>query len=201
MRTISAAKASWRCFRRNTNGNAAIEFGILAPLLLMMMLGTVELGRAIDNDRHFVAAVASTGDLVAREEYMGKTEAAATANLANMMQSIKHLMGAYDSKTFKLAAFSVKASATVANKGKVQWTYSYNGMTAPAKCSDYTLPKDLVPKGGSVIVVDASYGFKSLFGSYVPGISPSMTWTEKVYNSPRNSCVDYVMGTNCLSPC
>jgi Flp pilus assembly protein TadG len=200
MRALMKAKASLRFFVRDTQGNSAVEFGVVAPLLLLMMLGTVELGRAIDNDRRFVSAVTSTGDLVAREEYLGKTAAAASANLGSMMLSIKHLMGAYDTKTFKLAVFSVQASPTVADKGKVQWSYSYNGKAAPSKCSDYALPAGLVAKGGSVVVVDASYDFKPLFGTYVPGMT-SMTWTEKVYNNPRNSCVDYVYGENCLSPC
>ena len=50
-------------------------------------------------------------------------------------------------------------------------------MQAPAKCSAYTLPSDIVGKGGSVIVVDSTYVFKPLFGDFVPGISGSMTWT------------------------
>ncbi len=201
MRTLATAAMLLRRLKRCTGGNAAVEFGFLAPLLLLMLLGTIELGRAINTNRHFVSAIASAGDLVAREEYLGKSDAAATTNLASMMLSIKHLMQPYDSKTLKLAVFSVKASDSDPNKAKVQWSYSFNGMKAPAKCSDYSLPKDIMAKGGSIIVVDATYGFKSLFGSYVPGINPSMTWTEKSYHSPRNSCVDYVSGTNCISRC
>ena len=55
--------------------------------------------------------------------------------------------------------------------------------------------------GGSVIVVDATYDFKTLFGDFVPGMSASMTWTDKTYASPRNSCVDYVKGDNCTKSC
>lgn len=185
----------------DTNGGSAIEFGILAPLLMLMLLGTIELGRAIANDRHFVAAVAATGDLVAREEYIGDSTGQAQSNLAGMMLSIKHLMAPYNPDTLKLAVFSVKSSNSAKGEAKVQWSYSYNGMTAPAQCSDYALPKDLVPNGGSVIVVDATYDFTSLFGSYVPGMSPAMKWSEKSYHSPRNSCVDYVKGDNCVSHC
>lgn len=200
MRTISHSLA-WRGLWRNVDGGAALEFGFLAPLLMLMMLGTVEFGRAINNNRHFVSAISSAGDLVAREEYLGKTDGAATANLDNMMLSIKHLMQPYDATTLKLAVFSVKASDTTADQGKVQWNYSYNGMPVPAKCSQYSLPTNLVPKGGSIIVVNATYNFRSLFGSYVPGITPTMTWTEKSYHSPRNACVDYVAGNNCISRC
>jgi len=192
---------SARNIARCESGGAAVEFGILAPLLLLMLLGTIELGRAINADRHFVGAVSSAGDLVAREADLGTTQAAATANLNGMMQSIKHLMQPYDANSLKLGIFSVRASANDGNKAKVEWRYSYNGASVPAKCADYTLPKDILAPGGSVIIVDATYGFKSLFGSYVPGMRSSMTWSNKSYHSPRNKCVNYVEGDNCINPC
>ena len=52
-----------------------------------------------------------------------------------------------------------------------------------------------------MIVVDATYIFKPLFGDFVPGFSAAMTWTNKSYHSPRNSCVDYVEGDNCTKSC
>jgi Flp pilus assembly protein TadG len=166
-----------------------------------MLLGTIELGRAVSIDRHFTAATSATGDLVAREAYLGESTSAATANLDAMMKSIKHLMQPYDASSLKLAVISVRASSTNASETKVDWAYAYNGADKPADCSSYALPANLIGKGGSVIVVDASYVFKSLFGNFVPGMSASMTWTEKSFHSPRNSCVDYVKGDNCTSSC
>jgi Flp pilus assembly protein TadG len=189
-------------FLRNSQGGAAIEFGILAPLLLLMLLGTLEVGRAVNTDRHFSSAVATAGDLVAREKYMGTSSSGASGNLESMMKSIRHLMQPYDSSSLKLGIFSVQASATNAQNTKVVWSYNYNGMpNVPAKCTAYALPPNLVGKGGSVIVVEAYYQYKSLFGSYVPGFSSSMEWTDKSYHSPRNSCVDYVEGDNCTNSC
>ncbi|MFA5901931.1 MAG: TadE/TadG family type IV pilus assembly protein [Hyphomicrobium sp.] len=200
-KTTAMRSTTPRSFVADIRGAAAIEFGFLAPLLMLMLLGTIELGRAISTDRHFTTAISSAGDLVAREQNLGTTDAAAKSNLDGMMLSIKHLMQPYESNTLKLSVYSVKASTTQADKGKVEWVYSYNGASAPAKCSDYTLPTGLISKGGSVIVVDGTYQFKSLFGSYVPGMNPSMTWQEKSYHSPRNVCVDYVEGKNCISSC
>lgn len=200
MRQLSMASVFFSSFKRDAGGNAAVEFGFIAPLLLLMLLGTVELGRAINMDRHFVAAVATTGDLVAREQYLGTSESAAKANLAGMMASIGHMMKPYDASKLKLSVFSVAVSANDASKAKVQWGYNY-GKSPPANCADYTLPPEIAAKGGSVIVVDATYGFTALFGSFVPGINPQMNWTEKSYNSPRNACVDYVQGNNCVNRC
>jgi Flp pilus assembly protein TadG len=188
-------------FARHSDGAAAVEFAFLAPLLLLMLLATIEIGRAVNTDRHFSAAVGTAGDLVAREEFLGKSKAAAASNLDSMMQSVQHLMRPYDASSLKLAVISVRASPTDATDTRVSWSYSHNGMSAPADCSSYALPNNIVGKGGSVIVVDATYVFKPLFGDFVPGMSGAMTWTDKSYHSPRNSCVDYVEGDNCTKSC
>ncbi len=74
-------------------------------------------------------------------------------------------------------------------------------MTVPSKCQNYALPQGLVTPGNSVIVVDAKYDFTPLFGNYVPGFGSLGELKEKTYHSPRNACVDYVKGNNCLNPC
>ena len=204
MRSASFPKASLKVRNalgrlwRHSQGSAAVEFAYLAPLLLLMLLATIEFGRAINIDRHFTMATAMAGDLVAREEWLGKSSSEAKANLDGMMESIKHVMQPYDASTLKLAVFSVRASTTDASDTKVEWSYSYNGKSAPSKCQAYALPSGLIGKGGSAIVVEASFLFKPLFADFVPGIG-SMTWTDKSIHSPRNSCVDYIEGDNCTS--
>jgi Flp pilus assembly protein TadG len=187
-------KSLWR----HTQGTAAVEFAYIAPLLALMLLATIEFGRAINVDRQFTMATNTAGDLVAREEWLGKSSSEAKANLDGMMQSIKHIMQPYDASTLKLAIFSVRASTTNANDTKVEWSYSYNGKTTPSKCQSYALPTGLIGKGGSTIVVEASYLFKPLFTDLVAGLG-SMTWTDRSFHSPRNACVDYVEGDNCSS--
>jgi Flp pilus assembly protein TadG len=188
-------------FGRHSDGAAAVEFALLAPLLLLMLLATIEIGRAVNSDRHFTAAVGTAGDLVAREKFLGKSKSAARSNLDGMMQSVEHLMRPYDATSLKLAVISVRASTKKATDTRVSWAYSYNNMATPAECSTYALPNNIVAEGNSVIVVDATYEFKPLFGDFVPGFSGAMTWTSKSYHSPRNSCVDYVEGQNCTNSC
>ncbi len=198
-RASSPSHGLLRRLWRQSHGTAATEFAFLAPLLLLMLLGTVEIGRAVSMDRHFSMVTSSLGDLVAREEWLGTTTSDATANLNSIMDSIQHMMKPYDTSTLKVAVFQVRASPTNANDTRVDWSYSHNGQTAPAKCAKYTLPSGIVDKGGSVIVVESSYVFHPLFADFVPGITGDVTWTDKSLHSPRNSCVDYVEGDNCSS--
>jgi Flp pilus assembly protein TadG len=205
MRAVTSPQASLQArdalsrLWHDSQGAAAVEFAYLVPILLLMLLGTIEMGRAINVHRQFAMATATASDLVAREEWLGTSDPDAQANLAGMMESIKHLMQPYDASTLKLGVFSVRASPDDANDTRVEWKYSYNGQSVPDKCQTYALPSGLIGKGGSAIVVESTYGFKPLFADFVPGMSGDMTWTEKSIHSPRNSCVDYVKGDNCSS--
>jgi Flp pilus assembly protein TadG len=184
---------------RQSHGTAAMEFAFLAPLLMLMLLGSIEIGRAVDMNRRFSMVTASLGDLVAREEWLGTTSSNASANLDSMMDAIERMMDPYDSTSLKLGVFQVRASPDDASDTRVDWSYSHNGQTVPAKCDKYTLPAGVVEKGGSVIVVESGYVYHPLFGDFVPGITGDMNWTDKSLHSPRNSCVDYVEGDNCSS--
>ena len=143
--------------RGDVRGAAAVEFGVLAPVLMLILLGIIEGGRAINIDRQFTSAVNTAGDLVAREENLGTSSCAATDNLKEMMKSIQHLMAPYDPDKLKIGIFSVQASPNNASDTKVVWSFSHKGsMTVPTKCQAYALPPNLVTKGGSVIVVTRS---------------------------------------------
>jgi len=188
--------------RRDTSGNSAIEFALLAPILMLMLLGTVEAGRAININRHFTTAVQTAGDLVAREEFLGTSKSDARINLDAMMQSIHHLMQPYSSDGLAIGIFSVQASSKDAGDTKVIWNYSYKDKkSVPGECSKYPLPDRLVEKGGSVIVVDAEYTYQSVFGRYVPGFGALSLFKDKSYHSPRNSTVEYVKGDNGVNRC
>ena len=194
---VSLLRRLWRDGR----GGAAIEFGYIAPLLLLLLLGTIEMGRAIDMNRHFGMVTAALSDLVAREEYLGDSETEPSTNLGHMMDAIDHMMQPYDASQLKLGVFQVRASPDDASDTRVDWSYSPPGhlLDVPSKCEVYALPAGLVDKGGSVIVVKSEYLFHPLFGDFVPGITGDMKWTEKSIHSPRNSCVDYLKGDNCSS--
>ena len=57
--TAEPARAPFRAFKESARGTAAIEFALVAPLLVLLLVGTTELGLAIrDADRVQQAAAA-----------------------------------------------------------------------------------------------------------------------------------------------
>jgi Flp pilus assembly protein TadG len=181
--------------RRNCDGVAALEFALLAPLLLLMLLGTIELGRAIMIDRKVGMVTSSVADVVAREKTM------TTGDVTALYAVADHIMKPWSAAPLKIAIIPVKASPT--NSGDVR-VYagtanrpSYHGAPQQSKCSTYTLPANMLEKGASVIVVETSYQYTPLF-NIISGLT--LNWTDKAELAPRQSCVDFD-GTNCLSNC
>ena len=182
--------------RHDSKGVAAVEFGLLAPVLLVMLLGTIELSRAISIDRKFGLVTSTVADLVAREKTLS------SADVTAMYDIVNHLMKPWDASVLKLSIIPVKASPTNKNDTRVYAGTTnrptLHGAAQLSKCSSYTLTTDMLSSGSSVIVVETSYAFKPLFVGSIIGTS---TWTDKAILSPRNSCVDFDSPSNCVSNC
>jgi Flp pilus assembly protein TadG len=180
---------------RSIEGAAAIEFGYIAPIMLVMLLGTFEVSRAIAIDRRLGMVTSMVADLVAREENM-------TADDLNKIYEIVDLvMQPYNTDTLKLSVIPVKASSTNETNTRVYAGATnrpvHNGGTVYPACASYTLTPGLVAKGASVIVVESSYNYEPVFVNSIIG---PVLWREKATLSPRNSCVDFD-NDNCVSTC
>jgi Flp pilus assembly protein TadG len=184
---------------RNADGVAAVEFGFIAPVMLLMLVGTIEISRAITVDRRFGLVTSMVADLVTREKTM------TAANLDKIYDIVGIAMGGYDNGTLKISVIPVKAHPTNATDTKVyaettnrpSYPTAGGGVENPAKCAAYPLTADLVSAGSSVIVVKTSYTFSPILLGYILG---TREWTDTATLSPRNSCVDFD-GDNCVSTC
>lgn len=194
-RSLQAAARLGQRLRRDVSGVAAVEFGIIAPVLIVMLVGVIEITRAVSIDRRFGQVTSLVADLIAREENMSNNDINAVYGI------VGHVMGVWGTDTLKLEVIPVQAHPTNAAIKKVyaQATNrpSFGGVTPKAYCANYTLPDDLVAPGSSVIIVEAKYRFKPLL---VDSIIAEQDWTDKATLAPRNSCVDFD-DNNCVSTC
>lgn len=182
-----------RQVRHNADGVAAVEFGLLVPLLFIMFIGTLEIGQAVGLDRRVSMATASTADLIAREK------TASNASLDGIMQVVRTLLEPYDSTRLGINVISVKADPGNAANTRVEWSYSYNSSNPPPnKCSAYSMPPGLLGAGASAIIVEGRYDYEPILVSHF--LNSNVTLQDKATVSPRNSCVDY-NNTNCVLTC
>jgi Flp pilus assembly protein TadG len=194
-RVLCAPALRVKRFLRDARGTAAVEFAYLVPVILLILIGTIEMSRAVMIDRRFGLATSMVADLVGREEKL------TAADVTAIYKIVDQIMYPYSATSLQVSIIPVKASPSDASLTKVYAATtnrpSYHGGTQPAKCAAYTLTSGLVAKGASVIVVETKYSFSTLFGNYVIGAS---NWTDKAIVNPRNSCVDFD-NDNCVSSC
>lgn len=178
-------------FTRDRRGVAAVEFGFIAPVLLFMLIGAVEVTRAVAIDRRVSVATNMVADLVAREEKLTKDDVQAIYDV------VERVMAPYDASQLKMSLIPVKSSPTDASKIVVypETTNrpSLHGAWQPPKCQPYALTPGLLATGDSLIVVESSYNFTPMLLGYVMGAS---VWNDKAYAKPRNDCV--IFDANCV---
>lgn len=197
-RVIAAARTGVQKIVADVRGVAAVEFGIIAPVLLVMLIGVIEITRAVSIDRRFGQVTSMVADLVAREENM--TE----ADLNAIYGIVEHVMGVWGTESLGMEVLPIQAHPTNAAIRRIyaQTTnrpnYGSEGVTRRPYCQDYSnLSEDLLSPGTSVIVVEAKFNYAPLL---VGGILSSQEWKDKAILAPRNSCVDFD-DNNCVSTC
>lgn len=170
-----------------TRGVAAIEFGMIVPIMFALFVGAVEFSQAITVDRRVTQVASSTADLVSRQPTVTDTQ------VAGYMLIISELLAPYDSTRLKLSLNSVYANPSDPNPTdptdiKVCWNYSYQGGTVYARNAPYTdlVHKGVLTAGTSVIVAEVTYLYVGPTFRYFIGNS-GMTFSEKFYLKPRLS--------------
>jgi Flp pilus assembly protein TadG len=167
-------------FVRNREGVAAVEFALLAPMLVMTYFGLAELTEGLMATRK-VSTVASTiGDLTA--------QAASTSpsQIADIFTVGQTLMQPFPT-TGQVLAMRV-SSVTVDSKNvpRVDWS-SGQGMVALVKGAAVSLPlaapnTPFIGAGQSVIMAEAHYQFASPAARYLP---QAADLHDTLYMSPR----------------
>ena len=96
----------------NEDGIGAVEFALLAPVLLLVYVGTVELSTALTVDKRITKASAITTDIIANLESVDK------ASLREMVGVAQSIVAPYDASTlrFQVVGINVNSSgvATIA---------------------------------------------------------------------------------------
>lgn len=178
-------KALARDFRLDVRGIAAVEFGFIAPILIVMLLGTIEVTRAISIDRRFSLVTSTVADLITREEALTATDVNAIYDVA------AQIMRPYEVTPLKISIVPVAAIKTGTNVVYPITTNrpGYNGGTVPARCQAYALAPGMLAEKESLIIVEGTYTFSPLFAGF---LMHGVNWTQKAFARPRKSAyVDF----------
>ncbi|NJC40442.1 Flp pilus assembly protein TadG [Brevundimonas alba] len=163
-------------------GVSAIEFAMLAPVLIAFYMGMTEFCQGFMAQKRMGHVSAMVADLVSQEETV------TPAMLDDIFDIGGLIMKPFPTTTLKQRVSSVTRTSGVA---KVDWSRG-DGMTARGKNSVVTLPASLIGDGESVIVAEVTYDYDSAADYLMPGLT---RFSHTYYLRPRT--VDKTLCPNC----
>lgn len=152
-------------------GAALVEFALLAPVLILLFFGTVEVVQAVQAHRKLAHVSAAIGDLVARERKLG------AGDVQDILSAGPAMMAPFPARGLGVRVMSL--SADESGTLRVDWQAA-----GPAYAGDAlpSLGAGSVAPGESVIVTDASYEYTPVFN--LP-VSRPLTFQKRTIHRPR----------------
>jgi Flp pilus assembly protein TadG len=167
---------------RDRRGVSAVEFALLAPVMLTLLIGGNELSQALTIYRKVSHTGSALGDLVSQ------VSSITTAEMSNILAASTSIMTPYDASGVRLVVSAV--NYTTANGFKVSWSVGQNA-TAWTQCSTppITIPSGLISDGQQIVVTSVSYTYVSTFSTFMQDIlgATSLTLSDVSYLRPRVS--------------
>jgi Flp pilus assembly protein TadG len=163
---------------RDQRGVSAIEFAMIVPVLILLYVGTAEIGNALTIYRRTSQVAATAADLTAQVRSVTKSD------IKDIQSASGSILAPYSTEPLKIVLTSVVADDK--NKTKVEWSCANKG-TARTAGANFTLPTGLTEADTSVLVAEVTYSFTPLLGMttfFSPG---SFDMHRIFYTRPRQS--------------
>jgi Flp pilus assembly protein TadG len=164
-----------RKFRRAKDGLAAIEFAMLAPILVAMFLGSIELTDALVCQQKVTGMASTAADLVAQETTVS------SADINNVYAAINSIVYPYPTSGLKIVISSLTYASDTT--GTVVWSNAQNA-TPRTVTSTVTVPTGVISSGGSVILVEVTYPYNSAVSKF---LTAPTNMVSTFYARPRRS--------------
>jgi Flp pilus assembly protein TadG len=166
-----------RRFAAACEGIMAVEFALIAPIMITMYFGVTELSDGYTAKGKVVVVASTAADLTAQET------AICNAEMNDIFAALGAIMFPYPTNNMQITITSLidAGNGTV----KVAWSDALN-TTPRVVNSTVSIPSGLVTSGGggSVIFTEVTYMYTSPAGHLIYGQIPL---TDKFYLAPRRT--------------
>jgi len=176
------ANPIYRRFAAAKQGVAAVEFALILPILVVILLATFDGGRAI---AAYMKMRAATYALASITNQYSSIQA---VDMTAILGATSVVMAPYTSGTPAVKISQVTISSK--SVSTIEWSAA-QGTTARSVGSSISPPSAMVSKGAYLILAEVSYTYTPLFGYF--GSGSGITFTDNLYVTPRSvSCIVYV---------
>jgi len=149
-----------RRFGRAKKGLAALEFAIIAPMMIFLLFGSIDMLDVLGANGRAQNVAASLADVVARDTEVSNAE------VSGFWDALEVLMYPNDPSNISVRITSV--SIVSPTSAVVVWSEGH-GMTSRTTNSQVTLPAAMMTPGTSVIYTETIYEYSSPLGFLLPG--------------------------------
>ncbi|CAN7304124.1 pilus assembly protein [Rhizobium sp. LjRoot98] len=156
---LEAFRALWR----DRKGTGAIEFAIIAPLLIMAYIGCFEISVGFNVSRKVARASSTVADVLTQMPSVDKT------TLEGMKAVANSVMSPFGMANYKLKMTGIKMTGP--GVGKVAWSYDQAGTAPYKKDSVVTMPSDISAVDTFIVRSELVVPHEILL--FAPGLSAS----------------------------
>ena len=173
-----AVRRSWLGFWRSRRGATAVEFALIAPVLIVMYCGMAELTQAMMAQRRLSNITSAIGDLVAQGTQTGPTK------MADIFKIAATIMAPFPTTSLTMCIASISSDAT--GKDTVTWSQASGTMSScpAANAVLTTVDVGVLPASQTVIMAKATYLYTSPIKFVLP---TTLTFTRTYYLRPRKA--------------
>jgi Flp pilus assembly protein TadG len=162
-----------RRFAAAKKGIAALEFAIIAPMMIFLLFGSVDLIDVLNANQRVQNSTAALADVVARDTEVSNDE------VAGLWAALDVLMFPNEGADvdIRVTSVSVEDSTTA----RVVWSEGH-GMAPRVANSTVVLPAAMMTPGTSIIMAETSFEYRSPLGFLLPG---PVSLTHNAYRRSR----------------
>ncbi len=167
-------------FWRDRRGVSAVEFALIAPIMLMLYFGLAEMTQAMMAQRRVGNIASAIGDLVAQSTQL------TTARRDDIFTIGNTIMAPFPTTTLRMCLASITSDST--GRDTVTWSENRNSHpSCPAQgavLGASVIPVGVLPASQNVIMAKASYSYTLPVKFFLPS---TLTFGRTFYLRPRKS--------------
>ena len=163
-----------RKLARDRRGLAALEFALIAPMMVMVLFGSIELTELLATNRRTENTAASIADVVSRDTVITDDE------LTDLWSTASALMFPNSATPMQMRVSSVNIIS--ATEARVLWSDGYNGYAPRVVDSTVAMPAGMMIPGTSVILSETSYHYEPPIGVF---LNLAFNLEQKEFRRPR----------------
>lgn len=163
----------FRDLLKTKDGLAAVEFAFIAPMMIAMFFGSVELCNALLCQQKVTNIASTAADLVAQDAQISNTQ------ITDVFSALNSIIYPYPSASAEIIITSLVDNGH--GGGTVTWSSAQNA-TAHSVGSTMSVPTGVITSGGSVIYAEITYTYTS---SSTQLLHTPITMTDNFYARPR----------------